>query len=287
MAKKSKNTKKTTTPKKRGSLKLSKQNKIILGSLIMLFSVALFFAFLSFFFYWKDDQSLLSEFASRNQEAKNILNKFGASISHFFVYRGFGIASLIFTFLFFMTGLKLFLSLKSTGLLRKWIWGLVFIIWISLTLGFFASESPLLGGLVGFEINDFLQDYVGKLGIILILLFGLVVILVRLFKLTPEHASTFYKDKKGVFSKEFKSWISFSPPPNNKIAYSLDNASITCSIHSSGYIFPLCAAKGAIPITFLFSPKKAESWFDLIFSFDGKVGLDNSILYPKCSNTSA
>lgn len=203
MAKKSKNTK-TSTPNKRGSFKLSKQNKIIFGSLVMLFSIALFFAFLSYFFTWKDDQSLLSEFANRNEEAKNLLNKFGASISHFFIYKGFGIASLIFTFLFFMTGLKFFLSLKEIGLLRKWIWGLVFIIWISLTLGFFASSSPLLGGLVGYEINDFLQDYVGKLGVILLLLFGLVIILVRLFKLTPEHATNFYNEKKGAFSKEFK-----------------------------------------------------------------------------------
>ncbi|WP_158978037.1 DNA translocase FtsK [Cellulophaga sp. L1A9] len=203
MAKKSKSSK-STPPKKKVSLKLSKQNKIILGSLIMLFSVALFFAFISFFFTWQDDQSLLSEFSNRNQEAKNLLNKFGAAISHFFVYKGFGIAALIFTFLFFVSGLRLFLSLKDTGLLRKWIWGLVFVIWISLTLGFFAEKRPLLGGLVGYEMNDFLQDYVGKLGVILLLLFGLIVILVRLFKLTPDHISDYYKQKKSSISKEFK-----------------------------------------------------------------------------------
>ncbi|SMC51372.1 FtsK/SpoIIIE family DNA translocase [Cellulophaga tyrosinoxydans] len=203
MAKKSKSSK-TTTPEKRGSFKLSKQNKIILGSLIMLFSIALFFAFLSFFFVWQDDQSLLSEFSDRNQEAKNILNKFGASISHFFIFKGFGIASVIFTFLFFMSGLKLFLSLKSTGLLRKWIWGLTFIIWISIAFGFFARKYPLLGGMVGFEMNDFLQDYTGKLGVFLLLLFGLVIILVRLFKLTPDHFTEYYKQKKSAISKEFK-----------------------------------------------------------------------------------
>ncbi|MBO0593264.1 DNA translocase FtsK 4TM domain-containing protein [Cellulophaga sp. E16_2] len=203
MAKKSKSSK-STPPKKKVSLNLSKQNKIILGSLIMLFSVALFFAFISFFFTWQDDQSLLSEFSNRNQEAKNLLNKFGAGISHFFVYKGFGIASLIFTFLFFVSGLRLFLSLKDTGLLRKWIWGLVFIIWISLTLGFFAEKRPLLGGLVGYEMNDFMQDYVGKLGVILLLLFGLIVIMVRLFKLTPDHLTAYYQKKKSSLSKEFE-----------------------------------------------------------------------------------
>ncbi|MCR1026390.1 DNA translocase FtsK [Cellulophaga baltica] len=202
MAKKSKSSK-STAPKKKASLKLSKQNKIILGSLIMLFSVALFFAFISFFFTWQDDQSLLSEFSNRNQEAKNLLNKFGAAISHLFVYKGFGIAALIFTFLFFISGLRLFLSLTKTGLLRKWIWGLVFVIWISLSLGFFAEKRPLLGGLVGYEMNDFMQDYIGKLGVVLLLIFGLVVILVRLFKLTPDHISEYYKNKKSAISKEF------------------------------------------------------------------------------------
>ncbi|WP_047414697.1 DNA translocase FtsK [Cellulophaga sp. Hel_I_12] len=203
MAKKTKSPKKTATPKK-SFFSLSKQNKIILGSLIMLFSVALFFSFISFYFTWKGDQSLLSEFVSRNKETKNLLNKFGASISHFFIYKGFGIASFIFTFLFFLTGLKLFLSLKATGLLRKWSWGMVFIIWTAIALGFFAESYPLLGGIVGYEMNDYLQDYTGKLGVFLLLLFGLVFILVRLFKVTPDLISDFYTKNKKEISSEFK-----------------------------------------------------------------------------------
>ncbi len=204
MAKKAKSSK-TTSPKKRSSFKLSKQNKIILGSLIMLFSVALFFSLISFYFTWQEDQSLLTEFTNRNQEAKNLLNKFGASLSHLFMYKGFGVASLIFTFLFFVTGLQLFISHKETRLLRKWIWGIVLIIWISLTLGFFAETNPLLGGIVGFEMNDFLQDYAGKLGVFLLLLFGLIIILVHLFKLTPDLIIAYYKQQKSAIAKEFKS----------------------------------------------------------------------------------
>tara|TARA_R110002020_G_scaffold21009_8_gene71467 strand:+ start:28724 stop:31123 length:2400 start_codon:yes stop_codon:yes gene_type:complete len=204
MAKKVKKTRPSPT-KKRFSTKLSKQNKIILGSLLMLFSIALFFSFISFYFTWQDDQSLLSQFADRNKEAKNLLNKFGASISHFFVYKGFGLASLIFTFLFFITGLYLFLSLDKKGLLRKWIWGSVFIIWIAITMGFFAEERPLLGGQVGYEMNDFLQDYAGKIGVFLLLLFGLVIILVRLFHFTPEGIANFVGEKRSAIAAEFKS----------------------------------------------------------------------------------
>ncbi len=203
MAKKVKKSKPTATKKGR-SLKLSKKNKIILGSLLMLFSIALFFSFVSFYFTWQADQSLLSEFSDRNEEAKNLLNKFGAAISHFFVYKGFGLASLIFTFLFFITGLHLFLSLDKKGLVRKWIWGLVFIIWISITLGFFAEKRPLLGGIVGYEMNDFLQDYTGKIGVFLLLLFGLTVILVRLFHFTPEAIIAYFKQKSNSLATDLK-----------------------------------------------------------------------------------
>tara|TARA_R110002051_G_scaffold8980_10_gene36387 strand:- start:586 stop:2949 length:2364 start_codon:yes stop_codon:yes gene_type:complete len=203
MAKKA--TKSKPKPTKKGStFKLSKQNKIILGSLLMLFSIALFFSFISFYFNWQDDQSLLSEFKDRNELAKNLLNKFGASISHIFMYKGFGLASLILPFLICFTGIYLFLGLPLKALFKKWIWGLIFIIWISIALGFFATSSPLLGGLIGFEMNDFLQDYAGKIGVLLLLVFGLVFILVRLFEITPEGISSFFNSRKEAISTEFK-----------------------------------------------------------------------------------
>lgn len=204
MAKKA--TKRKPTPtKKKTPLLLSKQNKIILGSLLALFSIALFFSFISFYFTWQEDQSMLTEFKDRNEQAKNLLNKFGASVSHFFVYKGFGISALIFPILLCLSGIYMFLGLDKKGLLKKWIWGLIFIIWISVTLGFFATDSPLLGGLIGYEINDFLQDYAGKIGVLLLLVFGLVFIGVRLFKLTPEGVASFFKSKQEALSSEFRS----------------------------------------------------------------------------------
>ncbi|NND16248.1 MAG: DNA translocase FtsK [Eudoraea sp.] len=194
MARKKKKSR-TSARKKGSSFRPSKQNKIILGSLLVLFSIALFFSFISYYFTWQDDQSLLSEFAERNEQAKNLLNKFGASVSHFFVYKGFGLSSLILPVLLCLTGLYYFLSIPIKGLLNKWVWGLVFMIWISIALGFFATEQPLLGGLIGYEMNDFLQDYAGTIGVLLLLTFGLIFIMVRLFKVTPEQIGTFIKSK--------------------------------------------------------------------------------------------
>ena len=201
MAKRKKRSK--STAKKRLSFSLSKQNKIILGSLLVLLSIALFFSFISYYFTWQEDQSLLSEFADRNAEAENLLNKFGAAVSHFFMYKGFGLASFIFPFLLCLTGLYLFLSIDKKGLVSKWIWGLVFVIWISIALGFFAYDQPLLGGLIGYEMNDFLQDYTGKIGVLLLLLFGLTIIMVRLFKFTPDSIGSFFKKKAAGIVKDF------------------------------------------------------------------------------------
>ncbi len=203
MAKKVKKTKAKIT-KKPKSYKLSKQNKIILGSLYIVASIFLTIAFISFYFTWKDDHSLLSEFQNRNEEAKNLMSKFGAATSYFFIYKGFGLASLIIPFLLALKGLYMFLGLDQKGMFKKWIWGLVFLIWISIALGFFAYDQPLLGGLVGFEMNDFIQDYIGKIGVLLLLLFGLIVILVRLFKFAPDEIGKWISQKTSAMKSEFK-----------------------------------------------------------------------------------
>jgi S-DNA-T family DNA segregation ATPase FtsK/SpoIIIE len=213
MAKKrTKSKSKPTTAKKRVSFRPSKQNKIILGSLLIVLSIALFFSFMSYYFTWQEDQSILSEFAHRNAEASNLLNKFGASVSHFFMYQGFGLASFAFPLLLAITGLYLFLGLNGKGLIGKWIWGLVGIIWVSVALGFFAAELPLLGGLIGYEMNDFLQDYTGKIGVFLILIFMLMVILVRLFNFTPEGVANFFRSQRQKIKSDFQK---DAPPVEN------------------------------------------------------------------------
>lgn len=198
MAKKRTKSKSKTVPKK-VSLRPSRQNKIILGSLLIILGIALFFSFMSYYFTWQDDQSTLSEFSDRNAQASNLLNKFGAVVSHFFMYRGFGLASFLFPVLVILTGLYLFLGLNRKKLVGKWIWGLIGILWVSVALGFFAVEYPLLGGLIGYELNDFLQDYTGKTGVFLLLIFVLTVISVRLFNLTPERIATFFRSQNQWF----------------------------------------------------------------------------------------
>ncbi len=189
----------TKTPKEKRkplSFKLTNQQKLIFGSFLVIFGVLLCIAFISFFFTGKSDQSTISNFTSRDLKAENWLNKSGAWLSDFFIQKGFGISSFIFSGLIFLSGLYILLDSSKAKLRSHWFWGLLTLIWISVFLGFFSNFNDTLGGTVGFEINLFLQDYLGIIGTILLLTFLLIVILAVRFKLTPETFIKLFKSAK-------------------------------------------------------------------------------------------
>ena len=252
MARKKTNKNKATTGSPKPKFKLSNQQKIILGSLLMLISIGCFIAFVSYFSTWQQDQSLLSEFGNRELEARNWLNKFGASVSHLFIYRGFGVASFIFLALVFQSGLYLFLNITTRKLTDRWFWGIVIIIWLSVLMGFFANTAPLLGGTVGFEMNDFLKDYIGNIGIALVLLFIFISYSVLRLKLTPEKIAYAYKRT----SSEIRSSLSKEehPEEENATAEEQDNAE-----EDSSYNFnPDKETSEEIEITATASPQSSE-----------------------------
>lgn len=197
--------KKSTTKIKKPNFTLSNQQKLVFGSLLLILGILLFIAFLSFFFTGKADQSIISEFSSRNVQAENWLNKVGAWVSDLFIYKGFGIASFIFSGLIFVSGIYVLLNIKKAKLARHWFWGTIIVIWISVFFGFFSESNPLLGGRIGYEMNDFFQDYMGKIGTALLLLLCLITYLAIRFKLTPDHIIGFFKRAKTEIKVEFAS----------------------------------------------------------------------------------
>ncbi len=149
----------------------TRQAQTILGLFLMLFSVFLCIAFISFFFSWQDDQSGLSNLADKAIESKNILGKIGASLSNFFIYDGFGLAAFTIAFQLFLSGYFILIKKKFFEIITSWNWGLIAMLWISVTLGFLNKEYALLSGVIGFEINDYIQLFVGKIGLVIILIF--------------------------------------------------------------------------------------------------------------------
>lgn len=207
MAKKTTKKKNTTKAKskktfKKPSLTLSNQQKLIFGSLLIILGVLLFISFLSFIFTGKEDQSALSNFPERSEAYKNWASQLGAWVSELFISKGFGIPSFIFSGLIFLSGIYVTLNLKKTKLRKHWIWGTLIVIWLSIFFGFFTHKYDILGGTIGFEMNHFFQDYIGKIGTILLLLFGLIAYLALRFKVTGDTFVNLFSSAKKNFKND-------------------------------------------------------------------------------------
>lgn len=162
--------------------------KRISGIFLLFTALYLFFAFSAYLFTWKADQSLVMDrnlweflFNSEIQEVDNWLGKFGAWISHYFIYRGFGLASYGFVLISLILGVKQLFNFKILPPTSStWI-TLTFIVWTSLALGFFSNEeTAFLGGTFGYFLNSWFESSFGAIGafiLTLVILFTLIVII--------------------------------------------------------------------------------------------------------------
>ncbi|HBR53617.1 MAG TPA: cell division protein FtsK [Flavobacteriaceae bacterium] len=203
MAKKKKSaTSKKRTQRKKLTVTLTKQQSIVLGSFLALMGLALLISFASYFFTWQTDHSEVG-ILDRTNETANWLNTFGSHVGHFFVYRGFGIASFILAFLITLTGVYFFLDFNKKQLLTFWFWGTLVMIWIAIFFGFFTETSTLFSGVIGFEMNDLLQDYLGLTGAILVMLFLAIVYFVVRLKMTPEKIGAAFSKTQRELREDF------------------------------------------------------------------------------------
>ncbi len=177
----------------------TRRKQILLGSFLLLLGFLMTTSFISFLFYHQSDQSTLEVFFEKEIPSKNLLNKLGASTSHFFIYQLFGIAAFILPYLLGKMGYLLFFDRDRKQLLSHWSWAILYLICLSVFFGFYHMNSPLLGGLVGFEINSFLVAYLGGIGVSGLLVFSVISILVFQWQLNHEKAILFIQS---LFKKE-------------------------------------------------------------------------------------
>ena len=180
----------------------SQQTHLVFGVLVFSSAIFLLISFYSFLQHWKEDQSILDNFSDKTYSANNLLGKLGANLSDFFVYDGFGVATFIIPILLFFTGLYIILHIPVKQLSKSWVNGLITMIWISLGLAYLKPELPLLGGKVGFEINEFLQIYIGGIGVLLLLLISFFVFFIASFKITPAKIKAWMPKPKPKLKKE-------------------------------------------------------------------------------------
>ena len=98
----------------------NKRLRLSMGAILLLVSVYQTFAFISYFFTWKQDQDKVINkdfyefiFSENDVIIDNHLGKLGAWVSHLFIYEWFGLASFLFPFVFVVFGIYLIQSITS------------------------------------------------------------------------------------------------------------------------------------------------------------------------------
>ncbi|MCF6350210.1 MAG: DNA translocase FtsK [Flavobacteriaceae bacterium] len=195
--------------KKKKIIKIKKENKHVsffknqqthlgFGVFFVLLAIFLLSAFVSFFSYWHQDQSQLIEFTTRTTTTKNGLSKIGSAVSHFFIYKGFGVSAFIIPILIFITGIYLIIAIPLKKVRKIAFWSILLMIFTSILIALLTNEDTHLAGIFGFEINDFLQDYIGRIGVILLLILSVLLYLIFKLKWKPKKINNILAKKDNL-----------------------------------------------------------------------------------------
>ena len=174
--------------------------KVVFGYILLFSSLVLFASFISYIFNWKVDQSNVDMIFDRDIEVENILGKTGAYISHLFIYKLFGFSSFVLPIILLVSSYYILFNKKIFDLFGKINWLLVLLVWTTILSGYLKNYFPVQSGIVGFEVNLFLESYIGRIGILLILIFSFIISIAILFNVTPSGTlsliNNFFKAKE-------------------------------------------------------------------------------------------
>ncbi|EMS31825.1 Cell division protein FtsK [Mariniradius saccharolyticus AK6] len=165
-----------------------------MGIIFLSFSIFLFFAFVSYIFSGKADQSLVASEIDQSlrttaTEARNWLGLFGAKLSDILIRRWFGLAAFFLPPYLFLLGFKLTFKKSLMSLSRFSSFALFFVFWLGLTIGYlvqladgFTSFGYLSGGF-GYELGLLAQEFLGW-GSFILILGSLIIFLVFYFDIS-------------------------------------------------------------------------------------------------------
>lgn len=155
------------------------------GLTLLVFSVFLLLAFTSSLFTWKIDQNLINNYWNNPEiQAENWMGKLGAYVAHQFIFNGFGVASFLFSFLFFILGFRALFKVSLLPIKKTFIYSIFALIWLSIAFAYLFKSIPILGGTFGFQSALWLNSFAGNIGIGLVLVFSLLLFLILNFNLS-------------------------------------------------------------------------------------------------------
>jgi len=170
---------------------------LALGFFLLITSLFLFTAFLSYLFTGKADQSVVEfwagTIADAGQEAENWLGLFGAIISHYLIFKWMGISAFFIPPLLFFLGFRLVFKRDLISLFSAFIFSVFAGLWLSLLLGYIThslagvNEVAFLSGGLGYELAK-ISDGLFGWGTFLILVLTLFIFIIYYFNITAINA---------------------------------------------------------------------------------------------------
>ncbi len=177
-------------------LKAILQNDIlnfILGVVLILLSIYMIIAFISYFSTGQYDQSVILDHTSQDilnkgREFKNSCGSLGAFVSYFFISRCFGLSAFIVPVFMGMAGLKLVRAYKI-NLLKWFVCLMVMMIWLSVAAA--KVLTPVMGSRIynpggdhGLYCSQWLENVIGVYGLTALLVLTAIAFLTYLSKET-------------------------------------------------------------------------------------------------------
>ncbi|MCS6916479.1 MAG: DNA translocase FtsK 4TM domain-containing protein [Chitinophagales bacterium] len=158
-------------------LRVPERIQRLTGLTLLLFSVFLLLASVSYLFTWQEDQDKVfrfrwHDFLLGRFEVANHLGRLGAYASHFFFYNGFGISTFLLVLLAGGIGANLALQKKIFHITRLATLTLLGLLFLPTLIHFVGGAAPFpWGGAVGRLLSGWLIGFLGTAGTALLLLF--------------------------------------------------------------------------------------------------------------------
>ena len=212
---------------KKLKIKFLRDKRFQLSFGLFLLAVSLFLtaSFISYLFTGQADQSWVESAQNRDlktigAETNNWLGITGATVSHYFIYKWFGVSSFLLTILAFSGGYRLVFKSELIPVYRFFKFCLFLLFWISTLMGYISlniegsSSLNFLGGGIGYEFTLILDSLLGW-GTFILLLLSLFVFIIYYFDVTSLLGfGTVIKEKTHELKERITNNLDFSVEGN-------------------------------------------------------------------------
>ncbi|MES2429750.1 MAG: DNA translocase FtsK 4TM domain-containing protein [Bacteroidota bacterium] len=147
----------------------------ITGAISLMIAFLLFIGFTSYLFTWEEDQDKVFQHGYKllvgtDAKVSNLLGTLGAFLSHFFIYKGFGVASFLICSTFFVIGINLFFGKKVFSISKNIKYVVIGIVILSVASSVIMNGKAFpWGGAVGDMIKTWMYKSIGEIGTIAVL----------------------------------------------------------------------------------------------------------------------